>query len=90
MPELNLSPFNAEPVFKSELKLILDKIDRTQDNHGRIQIGPEMRNTIVNYLTINPDQKLCLEILGQKWPNNNFSVVKFSAQYMEFKGDKIE
>jgi len=90
MPDLNLSPFNAEPMFKSELMRILDQIDKSHDNHGKIHISLETRNTIVNFLTINPDKQVCLDILVQKWPNNNFSVVRLTAQYMEFKGDKIE
>ena len=87
MPPMNLSPFNAEPMFKSELKRILDQIDKSHDNQGKIHISLETKNTIVNFLTINPDKQICLDILGQEWPNNNFSVQKLTTQYMDKKNE---
>ena len=90
MPQLIPDPKNAEQYFRAEFRRLLIDIDQKKSAQGNLVIGLQRRNSLVNFLTINPDRAVCLEILNDEWPGSNFEVVKLQAEHMEFKSQSID
>ena len=70
--------------------MLLDAIDKKKSARGNLVIGLERKNSLVNFLTINPDHAVCLEVLNDKWPGSNFKVVTLQVEHMEFKSQSMD
>ncbi len=89
MPNLKPDVFGLTKRFPSEFQLLLEKIRNSGKESGKFSISLAQRSTLVEYLEINLNGELCLNILSNVY-GERFTVLKLQPRELEFAGQEVE